>query len=55
MTTMEREGMKNGIFNMAKDEGIEACRKYRADLEAQGYRTWLEHFTNDLFKVRFAK
>lgn len=55
MTTMEIAGMKNGIFNMAKDESINACREYRANLEAQGYKTWLEYFANDLFKVKFSK
>lgn len=52
MTKMEIEGMKNGCFPMDKTEGIEACKKYRADLEAAGYRTWLEWFASDLFIVR---
>jgi len=55
MTEMERQGAKNGCFNMAKDEGIEACREYRANLKAQGFKTWLEHFTGDLFIVRHGK
>lgn len=52
MTKMEIEGIKNGAFNMAKEEGIEACRAYRATLEAEGKRTWLEHFTGDIFTVK---
>ena len=55
MTKMEIEGMKNGCFNMAKDEGIRACREYRESLEALGYKTWLEHFTGDLFGVKSSK
>ncbi len=52
MTEMEKQGAQNGCFNMAKDEGIEACREYRARLEAQGFRTYLEYFTGDLFIVK---
>lgn len=52
MTKMELQGSENGCFPMDKDTGIEACRKYRADLEAKGYRTWLEWFAGDLFIVR---
>ena len=52
MTEMEKQGAQNGCFNMAKDEGIEACRKYRSRLEAQGLRTYLEYFTGDIFIVK---
>ena len=52
MTKMEIEGAKNGCFNMAKEDGIEACRRYRAELEANGYRTELRHFSGDLFIVK---
>lgn len=52
MTEMEREGAKRGTFNMAKEDGIEACRAHRAALEADGKNTWLEHFTGDLFTVK---
>ena len=55
MTKMEIEGMKNGCFNMAKDEGIRACREYRAHLESFGYKTWLEHLFGDLFSVKSSK
>lgn len=55
MTEMEKEGAKNGCFNMAKDEGIAACREYRARLEAQGYDTWLEYRWGDIFAVAFYK
>lgn len=51
MSKMELEGMKRGIFPMDKDEGIEACREYRAKLHAQGYKTYLEYLWNGLFKV----
>ncbi len=51
-STMELEGMDHGAFNMAKDEGIEACRAYRARLEAQGMITWLQYMTGDIFIVR---
>ena len=49
---MELEGMDHVAFNMAKDEGIEACRAYRARLEAQGMITWLQYMTGDIFIVR---
>lgn len=52
MTEMEREGAKNGCFNMAKDEGIAACREYRKALEAQGFSTKMVYFTGDLWIVR---
>lgn len=55
MTAFEIEGAKNGCFNMAKDEGIEACREYRKKLEEQGYKTYLDYFTGDLFTVRYYK
>ena len=55
MTEMEKEGAKNGCFNMAKDEGITACREYRARLEAQGFRTSLKYFTGDLWIVKTDK
>lgn len=51
MSKMELEGIKRGIFPMDKNEGIEACREYRARLHAQGYRTYLEYLWNGLFKV----
>lgn len=55
MTKMELEGMKNGCFNMAKDDGVAACRAYRAALREQGNITWLEHFAGDLYIVRYEK
>lgn len=51
LTPFELEGMAHGCFNMAKDEGIQACREYREDLERQGYKTKLVHFAGDLFRV----
>lgn len=55
MTQMEREGAKNGCFNMAKEDGVNSCREYRKELEANGYRTWLTYFTGDLFKVEYSR
>lgn len=55
LSKMELEGMKNGCFPMDKDAGIEACKKYREALEAQGYRTWLKWFTGSLYTVEYAK
>lgn len=55
ITSMELEGMKNGAFNMAKEECIAACREQRAALEAAGYATWLEYFTGDIFILRAEK
>ena len=55
MSTMEYEGMKNGCFNMAKEDGISACRAYRTNLEKQGYVTSLVWFANDLFIVEAKK
>lgn len=52
MTKMEREGAQRGAFNMSKEDGIAACEAYRAALEAQGFKTWLEHFTGDIFIVK---
>lgn len=52
MTEMEREGAKHGTFNMAKEDGIEACKAYRAALEAEGKITWLKHFAGDNFTVK---
>ena len=52
ISKMEQEGMKNGAFPMDKDEGIKACREYRAALEADGKTTWLEHFANGIYLVR---
>lgn len=52
MTKMEREGAQRGAFNMAKEDGIAACRAYRAALEAQGFTTWLAHFSGDIFIVK---
>ena len=54
-SAFELEGMKNGAFPMDKDYGIEACRSYRASLEAQGYKTWLEHFAGGIFVVKAVK
>lgn len=51
----ELEGMKNGAFPMDKEYGVGACKSYRANLEAQGYRTWLEHFAGDIFVVKSEK
>ena len=53
MTSMEIEGAKHGAFSMDKEEGREACREYRAKLEAQGKRTWLDHFAADIYIVRY--
>lgn len=55
LSEMERDGMKRGCFPMDKDEGIAACRQYRANLEAQGYTTWLSYLAGDLFKVKYEK
>lgn len=52
MTEMEKEGAKHGCFNMEKEDGIAACREYRAQLEAQGHETWLSYFTGNLFIVK---
>ena len=52
MTKMEKDGATRGCFNMAKEDGIAACREYRAKLEAQGLRTRLEYFTGDLYIVK---
>ena len=52
MTRMEIEGAKNGCFNMAKAEGVQACKEYRGHLKEQGVKTYLEHFVDDLFIVR---
>lgn len=52
MTEMERAGAERGCFNMAKEDGIAACREYRAQLEAQGFKTQLEYFTGDLYIVK---
>ena len=49
MTKMEKDGATRGCFNMAKEDGIAACREYRAQLEAQGIKTSLKYFTGDLF------
>lgn len=53
MTEMEKNGAKRGCFNMAKEDGIAACRGYRAQLEAQGLKTWLSYFTGDLYIVEY--
>lgn len=52
ITKMEQEGMKNGAFPMDKEEGIKACREYRAALEAEGKKTWLEHFAAGIYIVK---
>lgn len=54
MTQMEIEGMKHGCFNMAKEDGAKACKEYRAELEAVGCKTRLEHFSGDLYIVRIS-
>lgn len=51
LTKMELEGMKNGAFPMEKEAGIEACRAYRAALEAQGIKTELQHLAGSIFCV----
>lgn len=51
LSKMELEGMKNGTFPMDKEEGIEACRKYREALEAKGVKTYLEYCQCGLFHV----
>ena len=51
LTAFELEGMVYGCFNMAKDEGIQACKEYREELEKQGYKTKLSYFSGDLFYV----
>lgn len=56
LTAMELEAMKNGVFIMDKDAGIEACREYRKSLEEQGYRTWLKSACfAGFYKVEFSK
>jgi hypothetical protein len=52
ITKMEQEGMKKGAFPMDKDEGIKSCREYRAALEAEGKKTWLEYFAGNIYIVR---
>ena len=53
MTEMEKAGAERGCFPMSKEDGIAACREYRARLEAQGFRTWLKYFSGDLYIVEY--
>lgn len=52
LTDFEREGMNHGTFPMDKDEGVAACKEYRAKLEAQGINTQMVHFGGGMFTVR---
>lgn len=52
LTKFELEGMAHGAFPMDKDEGVAACRAYRAGLEAQGLRTYLDWLFGGIYVVK---
>ena len=51
-TKMELEGMKRGTFPMNKEEGRKACKAFREELKAQGFRTQMEWFAGSLYFVK---
>ena len=52
LTEMEIEAMKHAVFNMAKEDGIKACRQYRESLKSnEGFKTELRYETGDLWSV----
>lgn len=55
MTAYEKEMAKDGVFNLATEEGKKACNDYSRELEAQGYDTWIENRWGNFYAVVFFK
>jgi hypothetical protein len=55
MTAYEKQMAKDGIFNLATEEGKKALHAYSKELEAQGYDTWIENRWGDFYSVAFYK